>query len=110
MHQERVFYDDPTRYLEHRFPASVDPSFPASPLPASKPGDGLTTEWEHTWPSHLAFFGALMDQDQGVRHLLQKRGYDKTWSSGNGWEEDERRRGGIQVWAWSLPQQGAFQS
>jgi len=97
--QTRVFYDDPLAYLTQRFPSSVDPSFPRSPRPSSEPGDSLREDWEHTWPSHLAFFGALLDEYR-VQSMLVRRGYFQSWISSNGWEEDRRRRVGIQVWAW----------
>ncbi|KAG8861969.1 glycosylphosphatidylinositol anchor biosynthesis [Tulasnella sp. 330] len=102
--QTRVFFDDPITYVVQRFPLSVDPSFPPSPLPASKPGDSLTSDWKHTWPSHLAFFGALIEGNSTLQPILEKHGYQKTWFSGNGWEEDEKRRGGVQVWSWTSGQ------
>ncbi|KAG9008055.1 glycosylphosphatidylinositol anchor biosynthesis [Tulasnella sp. JGI-2019a] len=99
--QTRIFFDDPMRYVAQRFPSFVDPSFSPSPLPASKPGDSVTTTWDHTWPSHLAFFGALIEDNEELQLTLEKHGYQKAWSSGNGWEEDEKRKGGVQIWSWS---------
>lgn len=96
-----MFFDDPIAYVVQRFPPSVDASFPTSSLPASRPGDSLASGWEHAWPSHLAFFGALLEGDGAMQAILEKRGYQKTWSCGNGWEEDEKRRGGVQVWSWT---------
>lgn len=98
--QTAVFYHDPLQYLVSRFPEEVDPLFPRSRLPSSPPGDSLRNDWEHSWPSHLAFFGALLEADERIPKLLTTKQYRLEWSSDNGWEEDERRRGGIQVWSW----------
>lgn len=83
------------------FPAVVDPQFPPSQFPASIPGARGVVDhsWTHSWPSHLVFFGALL-KDDGVQRLVEKLGYQQDWSRWNGWEQDERRRGGIRVWAW----------
>jgi phosphatidylinositol glycan class B len=45
-------------------------------------------------------FGALLEED-GVRQLLQEKGYEEVWAGRNGFEEDERRRGGMRLWKWA---------
>ncbi|KAH8117385.1 Alg9-like mannosyltransferase family-domain-containing protein, partial [Phellopilus nigrolimitatus] len=103
--QTEMFYVSPIDYLRNNFPALVDPEFPASPLPSTKPGSQSTLieSWEHRWPSHLIFFGALMDEAKGgdkiMRHL-GGLGYSEVWAGSNGFEEDWRRRGGVKVWKW----------
>ncbi|KIJ35747.1 glycosyltransferase family 22 protein [Sphaerobolus stellatus SS14] len=98
--QSDVFYDSPLRYLKTRFPKSVDPQFLPSPFPSSIPGATDTgRDWEHTWPSHLILFGALLEID-GVRPLLEDLGYTEDWHGWNGWEQDHRRRGGVRIWRW----------
>ncbi|KAG8927178.1 glycosylphosphatidylinositol anchor biosynthesis [Tulasnella sp. 417] len=82
-------------------PLSVDSGFPPSPLPSSPPGDSSVTDWIYAWPSHLAFFGHLTHTHPEIEQILRQKGYQVTWETGNGWEEDERRRGGIQVWSFS---------
>ena len=50
------------------------------------------------------FFGALIeDSDDGdmIAKYLTRLGYREVWSVGNGFEEDWRRRGGVQVWIWN---------
>ncbi|KAG9010328.1 glycosylphosphatidylinositol anchor biosynthesis, partial [Tulasnella sp. 427] len=99
-HQERVFFNDPITYIQSRFPSRVNEDFPPSPLPSSPPGNSSVTEWAHNWPSHLAFFGHLTEAYPDVIQLLQSKGYRESWKTNNGWEEDERRRGGVQVWSY----------
>jgi phosphatidylinositol glycan class B len=103
--QSDVFYDAPLHYLESFFPQQVDPAFPPSPMPKTPPGEISSTwegfrSWNHTWPSHLVFFGALR-RSPGVEKLLEQQGYIVSWKTGNGFEEDVRRRGGVEVWRWS---------
>ncbi|KAJ7632894.1 glycosyltransferase family 22 protein [Roridomyces roridus] len=101
--QTTVFFGAPYTYLDQRFPQTVDPTFPPSPFPASIPGTVQDTAaelyaWVHAWPRHLAFFGALLEQE-GVRDLLQQRGYAEIWSAGRVWEGDcDERKGGVRVW------------
>ncbi|KAF8510994.1 Alg9-like mannosyltransferase family-domain-containing protein [Hysterangium stoloniferum] len=99
--QSDVFYASPLDYLKTRFPPAVDPQFPPSPFAVSTPGfQGLETHrWRHTWPSHLVFFDALSDHG-GVMDFFEKLGYEEEFYLWNGWEQDERRRGGIRVWKW----------
>lgn len=102
--QSDVFYDSPSRYLELYFPEKVDSTFPPSPLPAAPPGqplqkDGSQWVWQHSWPSHLVLFGALL-QEYGLEDFIVRKGYKVVWKTGNGIEEDPRRRGGVQVWQW----------
>lgn len=78
--------------------------FPPSPYPSTKPGSQITVErWDHRWPSHLIFFGALLHGEEGerIRYYIEELGYEKVWSVGNGFEEDWRRRGGVQLWIWN---------
>ena len=100
--QTDVFYAAPLAYLLTRFPPSVDPRFPPSPYPSTPPGTPASLAirdggWAHAWPSHLVFFGALLEHE-GVERLLRARGYGEVWRAGNGLEEDRRRRGGVRVW------------
>lgn len=98
--QSDVFYESPIAYLRNHFPPAVDLGFPPSPLPSSKPGliDLTPDQWNHTWPSHLIFFGVLLEHDD-IAILLESLGYEEIWKSWNGWEQDSRRRGGIRVWS-----------
>ncbi|KAF9265631.1 glycosyltransferase family 22 protein [Marasmius fiardii PR-910] len=102
--QTTIFFSDPYRYLLERFPATVNPSFPKSPYPASTPGSSssqLHHPWRHEWPLHLVFFGSLLEH-QGVRHLLEDRGYREVWRGGRAWEGDgNERKGGVKVWRWA---------
>lgn len=90
--------------METFFPKDVDITFPPSPLPAAPAGqplneDGTNWIWEHTWPSHIVVFGALL-KEAGVKETFVDKGYSVVWRSSNGFEEDPRRRGGVQVWKW----------
>jgi phosphatidylinositol glycan class B len=44
-------------------------------------------------------FGVLLNEG-GVRNILHEKGYVQTWYGVNGFEEDERRRGGVIVMEW----------
>ncbi|KAG9088238.1 glycosylphosphatidylinositol anchor biosynthesis [Ceratobasidium sp. UAMH 11750] len=108
--QTDVFFDTigPIAYFQKYFPQDVDPTFPPSPAPYTIPGN-LPPEngWRHTWPSHLLMFGALEDQPSSpsevitVKEKLEELGYKVIKRIGNGWEEDERRKGGVVVWGWA---------
>ncbi|KAH7340629.1 glycosyltransferase family 22 protein [Rhizoctonia solani] len=107
--QTDVFFEalGPIRYLDRYFPPSVDPAFPPSPEPFTIPGSSPPMQgWNHTWPSHFIMFGALENlssstEIQGtVGQKLRRMGYEVIWRVSNGWEEDERRRGGVVVWEW----------
>jgi phosphatidylinositol glycan class B len=110
--QTDVFYQDPTAYLATYFPASVHPSFPPSPYPVTIPGsmppsairstEGPAYPWRHEWPRFLVFFSALLTEP-GVKATLTHAGYTRIWRTWNGFEEDERRRGGVEVWKWNAP-------
>lgn len=81
----------------------VDPAFPPSPYPTTKPGSSIVVDqWDHRWPSHLIFFGALVQGKEGelVQEYLENLGYREVWSVGNGFEEDWRRKGGVKAWMW----------
>ncbi|KAH7107666.1 Alg9-like mannosyltransferase family-domain-containing protein [Auriculariales sp. MPI-PUGE-AT-0066] len=97
--QTRVFYDDPVVYLRKHFPRRVDKHFPPSPLPSTPPGRAPVS-WSHSWPSHLVLFGALLEMPE-VKTLLTETGYREDVRFVNGFEEDEKRRGGIQLWRWN---------
>lgn len=103
--QTGAFYVAPMKYLIENFPDRVDPNFPPSPFPSTLPGSPppKANVWDHRWPSHLVFFGALLDDIKDgwkIRNHLRELGYSEMWSVGNGFEEDWRRRGGIKVWKW----------
>jgi phosphatidylinositol glycan class B len=100
--EESEFYTDPARFLRMHFPPR--------PYPSSKSFRSLErfVPSIRRWPSHLVFFGTLLDGPKGeeVRALLEERGYaaDLGWAASrtwNGWDwaqDDERRRGGVAVW------------
>ncbi|KDN51930.1 hypothetical protein RSAG8_00481, partial [Rhizoctonia solani AG-8 WAC10335] len=107
--QTDVFFETPgpIRYLDRYFPPSVDSTFPPSPEPFTIPGSSPPTQgWNHTWPSHFIMFGALENMalsaeiQDTVGQRLRRMGYEVIWRVSNGWEEDERRRGGVVVWEW----------
>ena len=86
-------------YIATRFPSHVDPTFPPSPFPSSRPGviTETTYPWRHEWPQNLVFFGALLDIE-GMRDVLSRVGYKEVWHAEYGWEGDSRRTGGVRVW------------
>lgn len=100
--QADVFYDSPIKYLTTRFPLRVDASLPPSPAPISFRGQ-FAVEWKHEWPKHLVLFGALLKDPQVAHLLLESLGYVQAWRSGNGLEEDPRRRGGVVVLRFKTP-------
>lgn len=60
-------------------------------------------DWKHTWPQYFVMFGSLLGENNGnvtVRALLVKHQYTRVWRTWNGFEEDEKRRGGVEVWRW----------
>jgi phosphatidylinositol glycan class B len=62
-------------------------------------------EWKHAWPQYLVMFGVLskskVDGHSDVATILQKLGYGRVWRTWNGFEEDEKRKGGVEVWKWT---------
>jgi len=120
--QTTAFYFSPTEYLQDYFPPSVDDSFPASPRPTSDPaasgllpartntryaksGFFFVDDWKYSWPEYLVMFGVLPnvashDGSGTVGSFLREKGYAHTWRTFNGYEEDDKRRGGIEVWRW----------
>ncbi|KIM28889.1 glycosyltransferase family 22 protein [Serendipita vermifera MAFF 305830] len=120
--QTTAFYFSPVDYLRDYFPQSVDPSFPTSPRPKSDPSSSsplpmkantryakrgfyFVDSWKHTWPQHLVMFGVLPkvenpDTGETVGYFLRKKGYERSWRTFNGFEEDDKRRGGVEVWSW----------
>ena len=110
MDQTNFFYNSPIHYLKSYFPQHVDPLFPASPFPTSIPGTVThfktlpsgerTYPWKHEWPRYLVFFGNLL-QENGVRQLLNEKGYKQVWKGGREWEGEGKRKGGVMVWKWS---------
>jgi phosphatidylinositol glycan class B len=97
--QSAVFYADPLQYLESRFPAKVDVSFP--PSPALLPSSVEAPIFSHEWPSHLAVFEHLLRQADGkVGALLGSKGYEEVWREWNShWHDDARRTGDVIVLA-----------
>ncbi len=83
-------------YLRGRFPARVDPAFPASPNAFSVPGGASDGPWRHEWPEWLVMFGALAEEE-AVGAYLAGLGYGTVWHAEHGWEGDARRRGGVSV-------------
>ncbi|GLB34752.1 putative alg9-like mannosyltransferase family protein [Lyophyllum shimeji] len=100
--QTDVFFQSPLGYLQSRFPSRVNTSFPPSPFPTSVPGAPAPEgyPWAHEWPRYLVFFGALLEQE-GVRTLLEAKGYREVWKKGREWEGEGHRKGGVRVWKWS---------
>ncbi|QRW00444.1 glycosyltransferase family 22 protein [Ceratobasidium sp. AG-Ba] len=107
--QTDVFFETlgPISYFEKYFPLAVDPRFPPSPAPYTRPGRPVPEKgWEHRWPSHLLMFSALESQTsfgrtKTVGTKLEELGYQVIRRIRNGWEEDERRKGGVVVWEWN---------
>jgi len=97
--QTDVFYGSPANYLRTRFPTTVDPAFPPSPMPYTPPGatNPEHGDWKHEWPEYLVMFGSLL-QDGEVRTVLESERYREVWKMESGWEEDRRRQGGVRVW------------
>lgn len=107
MDQTTVFFRAPREYLETYFPPQVNRSFPYSPFPASIPGiphslnpHQLNYPWRHEWPTHLVFFGDLLRQE-GIKKLLEEKGYSEVWKGGRSWEGEGERKEGVKVWRWS---------
>ena len=100
--QTDIFYSSPIAYIQSRFPDTVDLSFPPSPYPSTIPGTKTSDSqpWQHEWPQNIVLFGSLL-QEQGVRELLIQKGYRQVWGEDGSWEEDPRRRGGVQVWRYT---------
>ena len=108
--QTDVFYDSPLDYLKTRFPLDVDLTFPPSSYPCTPPGlpeelisgDGEThveesEKWKHEWPEYLVMFGHLLDSP-GIREYLTKTmRYKIIWRAGYGFDEEEKRSGGVFV-------------
>lgn len=96
-----MFYASPASYLRERFPPASNTAFPPSPHPSTIPGSIIAPnsvdDWRHEWPRYLVLFGALLEEED-VKAILTRRGYTEVWSGMNGFEEDERRRGGVRVW------------
>lgn len=102
--QTDVFYADPKGYLTTKFPEKVHPGFPRSALPATPPGVPVGMyhgQWGHEWPRMLVFFGKLLERE-GVKELLERKGYRELWRSRLGWAAigEEKRSGGVRVWRW----------
>jgi GPI mannosyltransferase 3 len=100
--QTDIFFEDPLKYLTTRFPSTVDLSFPPSPYPSVIPGETEKTHseislWRHEWPKYLVMFGSLTER-YGIVNLLTEKGYGEVLRISNGWEEDDKRKGGVRVW------------
>ncbi|ESK97687.1 glycosyltransferase family 22 protein [Moniliophthora roreri MCA 2997] len=93
--QTTVFFAEPLQYLKERFPEQVDPVFPSGTSRHLS-----NSVWSYEWPLHLVFFGALLEKE-GVRELLEEKGYKEVWRKGRSWEGDiDERKGGVRVWKW----------
>ena len=106
--QSDFFYYDPVTYILDRFPTHVDPEFPPdrdavtkqSGVPAARASYDLG--WQHSWPSHLVMFGALLNT-QGrnglsVKEVLSEKGYTELCRIWNTlFHPDRRRQGDIVV-------------
>ncbi|PPQ78174.1 hypothetical protein CVT25_015507 [Psilocybe cyanescens] len=112
--QTDVFFDSPHDYLLTYFPNKVNPTFPPSPFPSSIPGrpapvpsfsqasNKLIYPWRHEWPRYVVLFGELLRQE-GIRTLLENRGYSEVWKAGREWEGEGQRKGAVRVWKWRSP-------
>ena len=110
--QTDVFFDSPKDYLSTYFPITVNPAFPPSPFPTSIPGEPAPIPtvskssgkfiypWKHEWPRYLVFFGDLL-KHEGVKVLLEGKGYKEVWKAGREWEGEGHRKGAVRVWRWS---------
>jgi len=65
------------------------------------PSGQLIYPWRHEWPKYLVLFGDLLRQE-GVRDVLEGRGYAEVWKAGREWEGEGVRKGGVRVWKWHL--------
>jgi phosphatidylinositol glycan class B len=70
-----------------------------APEPTMSVSGQLKYSWRHEWPRHLVLFGHLLQQD-GVKDLLQEKGYREVWRAGREWEGEGTRKGGVRVWKW----------
>ncbi|PVF98864.1 hypothetical protein CPB86DRAFT_704237 [Serendipita vermifera] len=119
--QSTAFHLSPADYVAEHFPLTVDPLFPDSPYPTTRPGSpiasipsgstnfrsthGFVDKWRHSWPERLIMFGVLpkvqSKAHSSFENLLKQKGYRRVWRTWNGFEEDEKRRGGVEVWKWT---------
>ena len=86
--QTVLFYNSPLNYLKTNFPDTVDETFPPSLFPSTKPGTAPPADgkWDHQWPSHLIFFGALLSDIQGgpkVEAYIRELGYGEVRDASN---------------------------
>ncbi|TFK30098.1 hypothetical protein FA15DRAFT_197688 [Coprinopsis marcescibilis] len=96
--QTDVFFSSPKEYLKEHFPSNVNPDFPASPFPASLPGQSGVQQWHHEWPKHIILYGDLLKEELGVKELLEEKGFNEVkrygiWGPGT-------KNGGLRVWRW----------
>lgn len=106
--QSDFFYHDPVTYMVDRFPLHVDTTFPSASGTAVKQS-GVPRErtkfdlgWQHSWPSHLVMFDALLhtqnQQGTTIRELLNEKGYSERYRMWNSiFHPDHRRQGDIVV-------------
>ncbi|KAF8610365.1 hypothetical protein BDV93DRAFT_601383 [Ceratobasidium sp. AG-I] len=108
--QTDIFFDSlgPLAYFERYFPPTVDLAFPPSPAPFTIPGrQSPERGWNHTWPTHLLLFGVLetthspLNASTTVKTRLEELGYTPLKRFRNGFEEDERRKGGVVLYEWT---------
>ena len=110
--QSDFFFADPLQYMHSRFPATVDPSFPAMdrskfivPLTTGLPRAHAAYDlgWAHPWPSHFVMFSNLLktgNETMSIAELLTAQGYRETarlWNSV--FHPEEHRRGNVVVWS-----------
>lgn len=110
--QSDFFFYDPVRYLRDRFPAQVDPRFPAMRAGHFRAPRMVNTSdavvrharhdlgWRHTWPSHLVVYDSLLatGEPESVGVLLARRGYREEQRFWNAlWHPEPHRRGDIVV-------------
>lgn len=93
--QQDLFYDHPVSYVLEVFP------YP--PVPLGAVGESTSTP---EMPSHVLLFGEVLQRTETssvtVRQALITRGYqeiDDLWNGFDFAQDDERRRGGVRVWA-----------
>ncbi|WVQ93919.1 hypothetical protein IAU59_000997 [Kwoniella sp. CBS 9459] len=95
--QQDLFYQSPVSYLRHVFPY---PPAQLHDIPKSTVGPAV--------PSHILLFGELLDRTElingssvMVQDALHELGYSVVWTGWNGFDilqDEEKRRGGVQVW------------
>jgi phosphatidylinositol glycan class B len=78
-----------------------------APQPTTSKTGRLLYPWRHEWPRYLVLFGHLLKQE-GVKTLLEEKGYKEVWKAGREWEGEGNRSGAVRVWQW-LPQSTPYE-